>query len=80
MKDDSPPLPAHQSGEQSLLVARPPRGVDLDSFFGPVRVEWDQSLNHYELNPKQIEKKSRRGRPLLGARSALDCVSSSKDL
>ncbi len=28
--------------EQSLVVARaPPGGVDLDNFFGPVRVEWD---------------------------------------
>ena len=42
MKDDSPPLSAHLSGEQSLVVARTPRGVDLDSFFGPVRVEWDR--------------------------------------
>ena len=25
-----------------MVVARTPRGVDLDSFFGPVRVEWDR--------------------------------------
>src|SRR5271166_4128922 len=42
MKGDSSPYPSHLSGEQSLIVAkRPPEGVDLDSFFGPVRVEWD---------------------------------------
>ncbi len=42
MKRDSSALSAHPSGEQSLVVARkPPGGVDLDSFFGPVRVEWD---------------------------------------
>jgi hypothetical protein len=42
MKRDSSPSSAHRSGEQSLVVARePPGGVDLDSFFGPVRVEWD---------------------------------------
>ena len=35
-------LSSHLSGEQSLIVAkRRPEGVDLDSFFGPVRVEWD---------------------------------------
>jgi hypothetical protein len=34
---------AHPSGEQSPVVAgTPPGGVDLDSFFGPVRVEWDR--------------------------------------
>src|SRR5208283_750044 len=42
MKRDSSALSAHPFGEQSLVVARkPPGGVDLDSFFGPVRVEWD---------------------------------------
>ena len=42
MKGDSSPYPSHLSGEQSLIVAkRRPEGVDLDSFFGPVRVEWD---------------------------------------
>src|SRR5271166_323744 len=42
MKGDSSPYSSHLSGEQSLIVAkRPPEGVDLDSFFGPVRVEWD---------------------------------------
>jgi hypothetical protein len=43
MKRVSSVFPAHPSGEQSLVVARkPPGGVDLDSFFGPVRVEWDR--------------------------------------
>src|SRR6516225_11676727 len=42
MKRDSSPRSAHRSGEQSLVVATDARGgVDLDSFFGPVRVEWD---------------------------------------
>src|SRR5271157_3186750 len=42
MKGDSSLYSSHLSGEQSLIVAkRPPEGVDLDSFFGPVRVEWD---------------------------------------
>ena len=42
MKHDSSPLSAHLTGEQSLVVAsEPPGGVDIDSFFGPVRVEWD---------------------------------------
>ena len=42
MKRDSLPLSAHLSGEQPMAVAtEPPRGVDLDSFFGPIRVEWD---------------------------------------
>jgi hypothetical protein len=36
MKGDSSPLSAHPSGEQSLVVAKTPPGVDLDSFFGPV--------------------------------------------
>jgi hypothetical protein len=42
MKRDSSAVSAHPPGEQSLVVAREaPGGVDLDSFFGPVRVEWD---------------------------------------
>jgi Transposase DDE domain group 1 len=42
MTRDSSPSSAHPSGEQSLVVAsEPPGGVDIDSFFGPVRVEWD---------------------------------------
>jgi hypothetical protein len=42
MKRDSSPLSAHLSGEQPMAVAtEPPGGVDLDSFFGPIRVEWD---------------------------------------
>ena len=42
MRRDLSPSSAHRSGEQSLVVARePPGGVELDSFFGPVRVEWD---------------------------------------
>ena len=42
MKGDLSPYSSHLSGEQSLVVAkRPPGGIDLDSFFGPVRVEWD---------------------------------------
>ena len=42
MKRDSSSLSPHLSGEQSVVVARErPGGVDLDSFFGPVRVEWD---------------------------------------
>src|SRR6201993_1296316 len=42
MKRDSSALSPHLSGEQSLVVGRErPGGVDLDSFFGPVRVEWD---------------------------------------
>ena len=43
MKRDSSALPPHLSGEQSGVVGRRgPEGVDLDSFFGPVRVEWDR--------------------------------------
>ena len=43
MTSDSSPLSAHPSGEQSLVVGcEPAAGVDLDSFFGPVHVEWDQ--------------------------------------
>jgi hypothetical protein len=42
MKRDSSSVSAHLSGEQSLVVATEVTGsVDLDSFFGPVRVEWD---------------------------------------
>jgi hypothetical protein len=42
MKRDSSSLSPHLSGEQSLVVGRnPPGGVDVDSFFGPIRVEWD---------------------------------------
>src|SRR5208283_687450 len=41
MKRDSSSFSAHPVGEQSLVVADRPEGVDLDSFFGPVRVEWD---------------------------------------
>jgi Transposase DDE domain group 1 len=42
MKRDSSSFSAHPSGEQSWVVeAKPPAGVDLDSFFGPIRVEWD---------------------------------------
>ena len=43
MTRDSSPFSAHPSGEQSLVVgSEPAAGVDLDSFFGPVQVEWDQ--------------------------------------
>ena len=43
MKRDSSALWPHLSGEQSVVVAKgTPGGVDLDSFFGPVRVEWDR--------------------------------------
>ena len=42
MKRELSVFPAHPLGEQSLVVARKrPGGVDVDSFFGPVRVEWD---------------------------------------
>ena len=42
MTRDSSSFSAHRPGEQSLVVANErPGGVDLDSFFGPVRVEWD---------------------------------------
>ncbi len=42
MTRDSSGFSAHPPGEQSLVVANEwPGGVDLDSFFGPVRVEWD---------------------------------------
>jgi hypothetical protein len=43
MTRDSSPLSAHPTGEQSAVgTGEPPAGVDLDSFFGPIRVEWDQ--------------------------------------
>ncbi len=43
MTRDSSPLSAHPTGEQSsVVVNEAPAGVDLDSFFGPVHVEWDQ--------------------------------------
>ena len=42
MTRDSSRSSAHPPGEQSLVVgSEPPGGVDIDSFFGPVRVEWD---------------------------------------
>jgi hypothetical protein len=42
MKRDSSAPSAHRPGEQTLVVAAGPcTGVELDSFFGPVRVEWD---------------------------------------
>ena len=42
MLRDSSLLSAHPSGEQSpVVVSEAPAGVDLDSFFGPVHVEWD---------------------------------------
>src|SRR5208283_4484120 len=42
MTRDSSSGSAHLSGEQPLVVTRERQGgVDLDSFFGPVRVEWD---------------------------------------
>ena len=42
MTRDSSSFFAHRAGEQSSVVANErPGGVDLDSFFGPVRVEWD---------------------------------------
>src|SRR5208337_2097707 len=42
MKRDSSSPWAHRPGEQSVVVAERLEGVDLDCFFGPVRVEWDQ--------------------------------------
>jgi hypothetical protein len=43
MTHDSSLPSAHPSGEQSpVVVGEAPAGVDLDSFFGPIRVEWDQ--------------------------------------
>jgi hypothetical protein len=43
MKRDSSAVSAHPSGEQSLVVTTERlEGADLDSFFGPIRVEWDQ--------------------------------------
>jgi hypothetical protein len=42
MKRDSSALSVHLLGEQSQVVTtEPPGGVELDSFFGPIRVEWD---------------------------------------
>ena len=42
MKRNSSDFSTHLSGEQSQVVTRnPASGVDVDSFFGPVRVEWD---------------------------------------
>ena len=42
MTHDSDPLSAHPSGEQSLVVEEGfTGGVELDSFDGTVRVEWD---------------------------------------
>ena len=42
MTHDSDPLSVHPSGEQSLVVeVGSASGVELDSFDGPVRVEWD---------------------------------------
>jgi len=42
MQRDSSALSCHRLGEQCLVVARERRGgVDLDSFLGPIRVEWD---------------------------------------
>jgi hypothetical protein len=49
MKRDSSRRLPHLSGGQSMVVEREPReGVDLDSFFGPVHVEWD---HHAALTP-----------------------------
>jgi hypothetical protein len=43
MKGDSSAPWAHRPGEQSLVEAAEPRkGIELDSFFGPIRVEWDR--------------------------------------
>ncbi len=43
MTRDTSSLSAHQSGEQPLVVeSDPSAGVDLDSFWGPVHVAWDQ--------------------------------------
>ena len=42
MTRDSFPLPAQPLGEQSSVVGSDlPSGVDVDSFRGTVRVEWD---------------------------------------
>ena len=41
MRRDSSRLLGHPLGDQSVVVAGSPGGVDLDSFFGPIRVEWD---------------------------------------
>jgi hypothetical protein len=43
MTRDSSPFSAHPAGDQSVVVgSEAPAGVDLDSFFGPIRVEWDR--------------------------------------
>ena len=42
MKRDTSSFWAYRPGERSLIVAERLEGVDLDCFFGPVRVEWDQ--------------------------------------
>ncbi len=43
MTRDSRPLSPHLSGEQPLVVeSEIPSGVEVDSFQGTVRVEWDQ--------------------------------------
>ena len=43
MKRDLSAPSAHRPGEQSLVEAAEPRkGIELDSFFGPIRVEWDR--------------------------------------
>ena len=41
MKRASRSLRAHRRGEQSVVAAGRPEGADLDSYFGPIRVEWD---------------------------------------
>jgi hypothetical protein len=42
MMRDSPSFEAHLSGEQSVVASVDgPAGVDVDSFVGPIRVEWD---------------------------------------
>jgi len=42
MTDDSSHFGPHPSGEQSVVVGTgAPAGADVDSFAGPVRVEWD---------------------------------------
>ena len=41
MTHDSGRLSVHPLGEQPLVVEETPSGVDVDSFHGTVRVEWD---------------------------------------
>jgi Transposase DDE domain group 1 len=41
MKRDPSALSAHPLGAQSLVVEERLEGVDLDSYSGPIRVEWD---------------------------------------